>query len=759
MAKRRQKPKKARKPNQRNAKRSARHRTMNGGAGKGGALPPPSAADVRALEARRLFDAGNFSQAEDLCRDILRSHPRTVEALQVLGLIAFKAGVLDDAEYFLHQAVAIRPGDPAARTNLGLVLAAGGKPEAAVNEYRQALAVREDFPVALNNLANALAGLGRRDEAAGLLRDALAKSPENSALWYNLGTLYQDLMRTGEAADCFVKCLDLQPGHVGALVNRAICMNSLGNAGEALDCSDRAIALQPDLAEAHNSRGTALARLGRIAEAEEAFNRALALKPDFAEAQENLGNILSQQNRPQAALDFFSRASMASAEDANLLVSRAHRQLHACVWEGLDDLTRRAVAGVMERGEAASPFAFLTLETTAAEQYACARNWVAREIRTPSGIKTGMAIPAAVSSGRLTLGYLSCDFQEHAVTSLIAELIEKHDREQFRVLGFSYGPDDASPMRERLRRGFDDFIDLHPLSATEAARVIREHGVDILVDLKGHTEGARPEICALRPAPIRVRWLGHPGTMGCDWIDFILVDAFVVPPAQQDCYSENLVHLPGCYQANDRQRKVADAAPTRGVCGLPQTGFVFCCFNTAYKITPRVFEEWMRVLRAVDGSVLWLLESNPDMAANLGREAAVRGVDPERLVFCPRIPRPEHLARYRVADLFLDTFTVNACATASDALWAGCPVLTCAGETFASRAAGSILRAAGLADLVTASVEEYVELAIRLAADAAELAAIRERVRNCREHSPLFDSTGSVRNLEAAYRKMVEPDG
>ena len=328
----------------------------------------------------------------------------------------------------------------------------------------------------------------------------------------------------------------------------------------------------------------------------------------------------------------------------------------------------------------------------------------------------GAARPhASAPKPKTTIAYLSADFHEHATAWLIAELFEKHDHGRFAIYGYSYGPRDDSPLRRRLACALDRFVDVRDLSYAEAARRIAADEVDILVDLKGYTQDARSEIVAFRPAPLQVSYLGYPGTLGAEFMDYILVDDFVVPPEQQPFFTEKLVHLPGCYQVNDSRREIAPRTPSRAECGLPEEGLVFCCFNNSYKITPQVFGVWMELLQAVPGSVLWLLEGNRFMPANLRREAEGRGVAAERLVFAPRKPLPEHLARHRLAALFLDTFPVNAHTTASDALWAGCPVLTLAGETFVSRVAGSLVRSVGLPELITASLEDYRATALRLA--------------------------------------------
>ncbi|TAN54930.1 MAG: hypothetical protein EPN20_20950, partial [Magnetospirillum sp.] len=329
-----------------------------------------------------------------------------------------------------------------------------------------------------------------------------------------------------------------------------------------------------------------------------------------------------------------------------------------------------------------------------------------------------------------------------------------HDRDRFRITAYSCGEDDGSAMRRRLEGAFDRFVDLCPVDDAEAVRRIHGDEVDILVDLTGYTTGTRTAILAARPAPVQVNYLGFPGTMGADFIDYIIVDSIVAPPDQQPNFAERLVRLPHSYQANDTRRPIAAQRPSRSECGLPERGFVFCCFNNTFKITPILFDVWMRLLAMVPGSVLWLFQANDKVGDRLKAEAARRGVDPARLIFAARRDLPDHLARHDCADLFLDTLPYNAHTTASDALWAGLPVLTCRGGTFAGRVAASLLSAVGLPELITESREEYESLALALARDPARLAALRQKLRQNRHAAPLFDSAGFTRDLEAAYSRM-----
>ena len=470
------------------------------------------------------------------------------------------------------------------------------------------------------------------------------------------------------------------------------------------------------------------------------------------------------QGKPDEAVACFRRTLELKPDHLSALGGLVHHLQSMCCWDNLKALSERLVAGVEGAAEGGSrfpvsPFSFLALPTptTTQQQLRCARHWTRCKLKAISQPPRNAPKRDRTSdSTRITVGYLSADFRSHATAWLAAELFEKHDRGRFAIFGYSYGPDDGSPMRRRLVKAFDRFVDVKDASFVEAAERIAADKVDILVDLKGYTQDARTQILALRPAPIQVNYLGYPGTMGAEFMDYILVDDFIVPPDQQPFFTEKLVHLPGCYQVNDSQREISPRIPSRSECGLPEEGFVFCCFNNSYKITPDVFGVWMELLKAVPGSVLWLLEGNHFVAANLYREASIRGVAAERLVFAPPKPLPEHLARHRLADLFLDTITSNAHTTASDALWAGLPVLTLAGRTFASRVAGSLLRTVGLPGLITTSLEDYQAMALRLARDPKQLARLRARLEANRKTCGLFDGEHFARGLQKAYAAMWE---
>jgi predicted O-linked N-acetylglucosamine transferase (SPINDLY family) len=631
--------------------------------------------------------------------------------------------------------------------------------------YRQVLEVAPGNVDALHLLGLVAHQSGRNDLAIQCIRRALDLRPDFLAAHTNLGKILLTQGRFAEAVASYQRALDLRPDYADAHKDMAIVLKEQGRLEEAEASCHRALRLRPDFAEAHNSLGIVLAVQGQMEGAAACFQRAVHLLPDYAEAHANLGNTLAAQGKLEEAAGSYQRCLRLQPGHLTALAQLIFLSQQRCVWGDLKELSGRAIAAV-ECDDAArsphplSPFVFLALPappSTAAQQCRCARALAARYAQPAdrSGQQLAPAGPRDARS-RITVGYLSADFHTHATAHLIVELFERHDRSRFDVIGYSYGPDDGSPMRRRLVQACDRFVDVKGDSFAGAARRIAADRVDILVDLKGYTLGSRAPILALRPAPVQVNYLGYPGTMGASFIDYILADEFIVPTDQWSHFTEKVVYLPGCYQVNDSQRAFGPRIPSRAECGLPAEGFVFCCFNHCYKITPEIFSVWMELLRAVPASVLWLLESNPIAPTHLRREAERQGVTAGRLVFARHLPPPEHLARYRLAQVFLDTFPVNAHTTASDALWAGCPVLTLAGDTLVSRVAGSLLRVLGLSELVTTSLSEYRDLALRLAQDANLLGEMRARLEGNRQSSALFNAGRFARNVEQAYDTMWE---
>lgn len=698
------------------------------------------------------FEQGQLDQAASRCAQSLSLAPGAPDPLHLMGVIRAQQGRFADAAELLGRAVEADPGRIDAMRVRGIVLFSLGRHDEAFASFDRALALRPDFAPALTNRGDALRKLGRHAESLADYDRALALDPNGLDTLFNKGLSLFALGRLEEAAACNERVLARRPDHLEALFNHGNALRRLGRLAEALASYDRALAIKPDYLDVAFNRGLALLQLGRHEEALAAYDGVLARRPDDADALNNRGNALRNLHRYDEAVASYDRALAVNPAQDFAFSAAVHLRRMMCDWHDLDRRQAALIDRAQGAGAASDPFPLLAItDDTAVLQTAARRHWDSRRAgRAP--------LPSwpAKTRPKIRLGYLSGDLRLHAIAVQTVELFELHDRSRFDVLAFSYGRDDGSEMRRRLVRAFDEFHDLAGRGSPEIARHMREREIDILIDLSGYVTDGRAEILEHRAAPVQVHYFGYPGPMGCDAIDYMLVDRFIVPPDRQAHYTETLVYLPDCYMVSDRQRRIAETRPTRAECGLPEDGFVFCSFNNSYKITPPVFDVWMRLLGAVPRSVLWLLGDNRWAEDNLRREAAARGVDPARLVFVPRRPPAEHLARHAHADLLLDTLPYNAHVTASDALWAGLPLITCAGRSFASRVAGSLLHAVGLPELVTETLAGYEALALRLATEPGLLRSVRDRLVANRATAPLFDSVRTTRQIETAYERMIE---
>lgn len=550
----------------------------------------------------------------------------------------------------------------------------------------------------------------------------------------------------------FAEAIRRDPDFAPAYNAAGLLFASRGDVDAAMEHYATAIRLDPDFASPYINRSVIEHRRGQIDAALTSLRRALELQPENPNANNNLGSLLTEIQRPLEAIDAFDRALRFDPNYPQAAGLRALNKMLICNWSGFTREIPRLVARLEHDEPAAPPWTLLALLDRPDLQRKVAEVWVAA-----NAVPTNVLEPVVdhPKHERIRLGYYSSDFHRHATAHLIAEVLERHDRSKFEVFAFSYGPETGDDMEKRLKQGVDHFINVRAKSDRDVAALSREHEIDIAVDLKGITVGHRNGIFAHRAAPIQVNYLGYPATVGAPFLDYIIGDETVIPAQAHQFYTEKVVNLPRCYQPNDSQRQISDRTFTRPELGLPETGFVYCCFNNNFKIVPELFDIWMRLLHAVEGSVLWLIEDNALAKENLKWEAERRGIEAKRIVFAPRIAPDEHLARQRLADLFLDTFPYNAHTTASDALWAGLPVLTCPGESFASRVAASLLTAMDMPELIVQHFGEYEDLAVDLAKNPEKIAALKAKLERNRTTSPLFDAEGYARDIEAAYLKMI----
>jgi predicted O-linked N-acetylglucosamine transferase (SPINDLY family) len=732
---------------------------------------------------------GRPHEALDLLSAAVKRQPDSADALTGLAAVLTMLHRHEEALARFDQALERKPRDLGALFNRALTLAQLGRFEAALSGYDRALALAPDYPPALYNRANLLAQSERHEEALRgydrvlalapetvgarlnrgtvlgklkrfelALRDfdwVLAAEPRNIDALNNRGIALKGLSRFDEALAACARALAIKPDHVDAFITRGSTLQALQQFESALASYNQALAIKSDAVEALNNRGNLFVEIKRYDEALASYDQALAIKPDMAEAWSGRGNAFSELRQYDKAIVSYDKALAIKPDLKFLLGQLLHSKMLLCDWSGFDDACARLVAAVEAGRPATTPMPILAIPSSSVKNHLeCARMWSADMCPvSPERLWRG----ERYAHDRIRVAYLSADFRNHPVAHLLASLFERHDRARFETIAVSVGPDDRSEMRARLQGAFERFIDVSDKSDLDAARVVRELEADIAVDLMGSFGLARPGIVAFRPAPIQVNYLSYPGIVGTDCIDYIMADRFVIPEEERAQYSEAVAYLPDTYMGYDTKRKISERTPSRAELGLPERGFVFCAYNNSYKITPHMFDIWMRLLREVEGSVLWLYRENAFMMSNLRREAQARGVDPERLVFAQFVKGFEdHLARYRVVDLFLDAQPFNAVTTACDALWAGLPILTYRGETFLSRVATSLLHAVGLPEMVTTNLADYEALALKLARDPAMLAELKAKLARNRDTTPLFDTARFTRHIESAYTTMWE---
>lgn len=750
-------------------------------------MPPPVDDPAEILNrARDKHRQGMLVEASELYVRLLQINPQHVDALNLLGVLHRQTGNPSVALPLFDAALAQNPTFAGLWNNRALALSDLGRTEEAIQSYIRAIELKPVFAEAHCNLGNVYLSMGRYWEALTHYDSALQINPGYAEAWNNRGNALQRQMVYDEARRCYDRALQLLPDYADALSNRAAVLMALkcfdealadaaravqlapalanaffnlGNAlfslarlDEALVVYDHVLSLDPGWLDARNNRGCVLVSMRRFDEALAEFDLVLSASPDNADAWYNRGNVLREQNRFDEALPCYEKAIKIQPDYPYAIGFALFCRQALCDWNNINQDIDALLHALDEGRKVTTPFLLLTIPSTLEQQRRCACIYVQDKLHSPS-LSVGCHSPE--SGRRLKVGYFSADFQQHATSILMAELFERHDRSEFEIFGFSYGPaanEDA--MRRRLKEGFDHFYQVDSMSDRDLSALVRSLNIDIAVDLKGHTTDARLGLFAYRMAPIQVHYLGYPGTLCCDFIDYLVADPVVIPVEASDWYAEKIAWLPHCYQVNDRQRRIVECPSDRAQWGLPAQGMVFCCFNNAFKILLDTFACWMQILIAVPGSVLWLLQDHPQSSVHLCAEAERAGVGAHRLIFASRSPHAQHLERHRHADLFLDTFHCNAHTTASDALWAGLPVLTCPGQSFVSRVAASLLTGVGLPELIAKTPSEYVEMAIALANNPDRLNTLKSRLAAQRNQCPLFDTPAVTRDLEDLYRRM-----
>jgi predicted O-linked N-acetylglucosamine transferase (SPINDLY family) len=698
-----------------------------------------------------LSDLRRYEMAVDAYDRALVIRPEMIGAL-INRAVALAAMLrLDDAVAGYGRVLAMQPSHVLALVQRGLAFRALRRPEQALADYDRAVSLAPDNADALYNRGVVLMDLERAADALAMFEAVMPAYGNNAEMWNNRGVALWNLKRPAEALASYEQALTLEPGFAEAWGNRGLALRDLGRYEDALASFDQVLMLEPRNAVALNSRANVLRDLKRYEDALVDYDRAAALRSDYAEAVINRGYTKwSLQRYEDGAAD----VERALALDPNYRYAKGellHARMYAADWRDFQALKAEVEDGVRQGLRVVQPFIFQAVAENPADTQACSRIWARDKYPEIPGAPHDPAARQARS--KIRIGYVSGEFRQQATAILMAGVYDRHDKEAFELVALDAGVDDQSPLRARLEKAFDQWINIRGMSDQQAAEAVRGAGIDILVNLNGFFGDTRMGVFAQRPAPIQVNYLGFPATLGAPYIDYIIGDKTVIPESDRTFYDEQIVYLPGCYQANDDRGRETARAPSRVEAGLPEKGFVFCNFNSGYKLTPETFDFWMRILGQVEDSVLWLLEIAPPYGENLRKEAEARGIAGHRLIFAPVLPTDLHMARLPLADLFLDGLPYNAHTTGSDALWAGVPLVTRTGTTFASRVATSLLTAAGLPELVTQSAAEFEALAVKLAKDPRALGALRNKLTQVKS-SALFDTAGFTRHLESAYRTM-----
>lgn len=669
--------------------------------------------------AEQYFRQQNYGLAKAVLDKILQGHPDSARANELLAYILGNDGDLQGAILMLEKAASSSSCAPVVHYELGGIYLNSDDDEKAIASFGKAAILGFRTFELHFKYGQALAKLGLFNKAIEQFTIAKNKNGSSPELFFNLAKLHEYLGEYSKALQEYESVISIDPTYTLAWVGGGRLLKNRGDFAAALYALDRALSLDALDPEALHLKGNLLRSMKRYSEAIEVYASCLKVAPD---------------------LPF-------------LFGAYVNTKILICDWSDYEGNLQKIKQQLLESKEVIAPFPLLALVDDPELQLLAANIWAKHETRNIQPFKVKAT---ALHQRKIRVGYFSADFGFHPVAFLIAEIFELHNRNQFEIYGFSVGPNTRDPMRKRLEKGFDQFIDVESLSDAQVAERARELEIDIAIDLTGFTQDGRTNIFALGAAPVQVNFLGYPGTLGATYMDYIIADPILIPNGSQEFYAEKIAYLPDSYQPNDRQRPRLARRMSRPEAGLPKKGFVFCCFNNNFKITPKRFDLWAAILRQAEGSYLWLLEDNPLASSNLRNEIQKRGIDPDRLVFAPRVSSEDHLARISAADLFLDTAPYNAHTTTSDALWVGLPVLSMMGKSFASRVAVSLIFAAGLPELVADTDEAYIQLAVELAMISDKLESLRSRLQMNYEKVPLFDSVKFTQNLENLYIQMCK---
>ena len=697
---------------------------------------------------------GKIDESINSFKKVTKINPQYADGHNNLGVILQEQGRLDESIESFNKALFFNPNYAQAYNNIGIVYREKGKLDKAAECINKALSLNPNYAEAYNNLATTVKEQGKVDQALKYFNKALSLRPDYAEAYYNLGLAFSEQDEISNAVRSYKKALFLNPNYAQAYNNLATIFKEQGQLDEAIKLLNKAITLKPNFAEAYYNMGIILKGQNKFNSSLEFYHRALQFKSNYAEALYNIAIIFQEQGRLNEAINYYDKALLIRPSYDKAQAQRLYQKAKICDWKKFDQ-DKELISNLGISKNYIQPFTMLSFEDMPSNHLLRSmlfskKKYLQTQIPFKEKSKT-------LRNKRLRIGYFSADFQNHATMYLISKIFEKYNREKFEVYVYSFGESsEFDSVREKLKNSVDVFRDVINLSEKDIAMLAREDQINIAIDLKGYTRGSRTGIFVYRAAPIQINFLGYPGTMGASFIDYIVADTVVIPDNQRKNYSEEIIYLPDTYWPTSYSKSIITKSFTKSEMGLPDEGFVFCCFNNTYKITPKEFNIWMRLLKKVEGSVLWLMASNKWVETNLLKEAKKRGVGSMRLIFAKKLPYAEHLARNKLGDLFLDTFYYNAHTTASDALWAGMPVVTKIGEGFTARVASSILKALDLPELITTNDEDYEALIFEIATSPKKLFEIKAKLNTNSLSKPLFNSEMFIKNLENGYEQVYE---
>ena len=722
-------------------------------------------------EVLSFLKSGKLNEAKEICLKILDEQPNNSNFLHLLGAITFEEKNYQKSEEIISKVIKLKPKQAEIYSLYALILFNLKKFDLAIKSWEEVIKLKPNHAEAYNNRGNILFLLEKNVAAIESYKKAIEIKSDYADAYNNLGNPLWKQKKITESIENYKKALEIQPNHPEAHNNLGMAFHKLKKNEDAIKSYDAAINFKPDYAEAHYNKANLLFEIEKIDECLQSYDTAIKFKPNYAEAYFNRGSVFLAANANVEALENFKKVLEIKPDFEVLSGTLLYTKLKLCDWKNFDEDLENLKKEANDFIKKPNPYPLLFSYDSLKVQKLVAKKWSEKlckftlgENQSPNFSKSNKAlnlISKKEKNKKIKIGYFSADFRKHAVGNLIVNLFELHDKSKFEIYCFYFGPDTNDDVYKRISNAAYKFINVRIKGEREIAQISRDFKIDIAVDLMGYTIKNRSKIFIEKCAPLQVSYLGYPGTTGANYIDYIIADKILIPRESQEYYSEKIIYLPNTFIVNDSTKKVSEKIFRKDELDLPNNSIVFCCFNQSYKILPKTFDIWMKILKRVKGSVLWLFKSNEVSCNNLKKEAYDRGVDHKRIIFANLLPSfQEHLARYKAADLFLDTSPYNAHSTCLDALKGGLPVLTIQGETYSSRVSSSFLNLLGLNELITKSLKEYEDKAVELANDLSKLKNIKYKIQTVKDTTPLFNTKLFTNNLEKAYfeihKKFIE---